>query len=138
MDQVGRVISTNDGMAKLEVKRVGGCGTNCAACSASCEANPEYIEIINTLGAKPGEFVEIVSDSGRVLKFMLMLYGIPLVFMIVGFLIGYQIFSGNPNQEIMSLVVGLLALVISGFVLKVIDKNSNASSSSINSMTRIL
>lgn len=138
MDQVGRVISTNEGMARLEVKRVAGCGTNCKGCASSCEVKAEYIDLINTLDAKPGEFVEIVSDTGRVLKFMLVLYGVPLLFLIAGFLVGYQMFAGNPNQEIMSLGVGILALVISGFIIKLIDKNSKASSSSINAMSRKL
>ncbi len=137
MDQVGRVISTNNGMARLEVKRLAGCGS-CKGCGSSCDVKAEYIDIINSLDVAPGDFVEIVSDTSRVLKFMLILYGVPLLFLIVGFLIGYQIFAGNPNQEIMSLGVGILALIISGVIVKMVDKNSNAHSININTMTRKL
>lgn len=140
MDRVGKVVNTNDGMASLEVRKVSSCGTNCASCSAACAQPPQVIEVINTLEAEAGDFVEIQADSGRVLKYMLLLYGIPLLFLIVGFGLGhsYLVNQNIENYEILSLLIGIVAMAIGGLVVRLIDKRSNVKSENINFMVRKL
>lgn len=140
MDRVGKVVNTNDGMASLEVRKVSSCGTNCASCSAACAQPPQVIEVINTLEAEAGDFVEIQADNGRVLKYMLLLYGIPLLFLIVGFGLGhsYLVNQNIANYEILSLLIGIVAMAIGGLVVRLIDKRSNVKSENINFMVRKL
>ncbi len=140
MEQVGRVISVKDGMASLEVRKVSSCGTNCASCSAGCNQEPMKIEVINSLGVQPGEYVEIKADSGRVLKYMLLLYGLPLLFMILGFGFSHSYFQSMQmeNYEIMSLLVGIVFLAVGAFIVRMIDKKSNVKSYNINQMVRKL
>lgn len=140
MERVGRVVSVNDGMAELEVRKVSSCGTNCASCQASCAQPPQLIKVYNTLQAKPGDFVEIKADSNRILKYMLVLYGIPLLFLIVGFIVGDSYFrgKGSSNYELMSLLVGILSMLVGGLVVRAIDKKTKVKSENINYMIRIL
>lgn len=140
MDRVGKVVDTKEGLASLEVRKVSSCGTHCASCSAACEQPPQVIEVINTLDAKAGDFVEIQADSGRVLKYMLLLYGIPLLFLIVGFGVGHSYLVGQNinNYEILSLLIGLIAFAFGGLIVRLIDKRSNVKSENVNFMTRKL
>lgn len=140
MDRVGRVVETQDGMANLEVRKVSSCGTNCASCSAACAQPPQVIKVINSLDAKPGDFVEVHADSGRVLKFMLLLYGIPLLFLIVGFGLGHSYLVENniANYEILALLIGLVSMAIGGLIVRFIDKKSNVKSENINYMVKKL
>lgn len=140
MEQVGKVISINDGMASLEVRKVSACGTNCATCSAGCNQDPLKIEVFNTLNVSPGDFVEIKADSSRVLKYMLILYGTPLLFLLFGVGISHSYFQklNMDNYEILSLLVGIVSLCIGALIVKRVDKKSDIKSYNINHMVRKL
>ena len=140
MEQVGKVVSVNDGMAKVAVRKISACGTNCSACSGSCNQEPQIIDIIDTLGVKEGDYVEVKGDSGRILKYMLLLYGLPLLFMIVGFGVSYSIFleRGYKNYELLSLCVGFVCLLAGGLAVKLIDSKSNIKSYNVNYMVKKL
>ncbi|MDO5028266.1 MAG: SoxR reducing system RseC family protein [Bacillota bacterium] len=140
MERVGRVISVKDGMADLEVRKVSSCGSNCASCSAACEQAPQVIKVIDSLQVQPGDFVEVKADSSRVLKFMLILYGIPLLFLIIGFSLGHSYFLSiqAKNYEILALLVGLVAMVLGAMVVRFIDKKSKVRSENINFMVKKL
>lgn len=140
MDRVGRVVATNDGMASLEVRKVSSCGTNCASCSAACDQPPQVIDVINSLNAEPGDFVEIQADSGRVLKYMLLLYGLPLLFLIIGFAVSHNYFfnKGYDNYEILSLLGGIVFMAVGALIVKIFDKKSNVKSYNINYMVKKL
>lgn len=136
MEMMGKVVSVNDGIAKLEVRRNGGCGGGCSSCASSCsDASIEIIDVINTLQAEAGDIVEIKADSSRVLKYMMILYGIPLLFLLIGSIGGYLYF-GNTVSEFIPLLVGIIAMVIGFIIVKIVDSKSNLSSEQINTMTR--
>lgn len=140
MERVGRVVRVNDGIAELEVRKVSSCGTSCASCSAACQQPPQVIKVIDNLQVKPGDFVEVQADSSRVLKFMLVLYGIPLLFLIVGFSLGHSYFSKaqSDNYELLALLVGLVSMAVGGFIVRLIDKKSKVKSENINFMVKKL
>lgn len=140
MERVGRVVTVNDGIAELEVRKVSSCGTSCASCSASCQQPPQVIKVIDNLQVKPGDFVEVQADSSRVLKFMLVLYGIPLLFLIVGFSLGHSYFlkAQRDNYELLALLVGLVSMALGGFIVRLIDKKSKVKSENINFMVKKL
>lgn len=134
MEKVGFVVSTEGNTAKLAVKKVSGCGTDCSACSGSCEQKSEILDINNTLGAKPGDFVEISTDSTKLIKYMLLIYGVPLLFLIVGFVAGFSV----SNNEMYSLLAGVLALALGGFIVNRVDKKIGNKARDLNQMLRIL
>ena len=134
MDQVGEVLSVKDGMANLKVRRVGGCGTSCGSCSAACDVDPDYINIRDTIGVKVGDYVEIGTNTSQVTKYMLLLYGLPLLGLIAGSILG----STFTDNEIYSVLGGVLGLILSIGVVKIFDKKSDIKSEDINYMIKKL
>ncbi len=86
MRQTGTVIAVNGSMATVRFKRTDACG-KCHACFTlnSTEAD---IELENSVGARIGDTVLIELHSGSVLNASLIMYGIPLVALIAGVVIG--------------------------------------------------
>lgn len=140
MDQVGKVLHVKDGIASLDVKRISSCGSSCGSCSAHCDVEGQRIDVIDTLNVDVGDYVEISTDTSRVFKYMLMLYGIPLVFLITGFVVSYNLFIKYDvaNYELYSFLVGLISMVVAGFILRQIDKSSKVQSFEINQMVKKL
>jgi len=139
MEQVGFVRRIIDGQAELEVRRTAGCGS-CNACSAGCEEKAHIVLMKNSLDAKVGDLVEITGDKQRLIKFTFITYMIPFIFLVTGVLIGDKVFrnAGNPNYELLSFGVGLIALAISYIVIKFIDMKIAKSDKTTISMTKIL
>ncbi len=124
MEQVGVVTQVRDSYAELAVKRVSACGENCKGCSASCDIEPHTISVPDTLNVRVGDYVELRSDSRKVLKYIFMIYGIPFVFLMVGIFLGsYLLKSYNVGQyEVFSVVIGIVMLLIGLGIVSAIDK----------------
>ncbi len=96
----GVVISVKDEIAEVDISENG----NCHECGAKMFCKPgsndkKILTVINKFGAKIGDRVEISVDGGVLLKVSLMLYGAPLLILIVGILIGLEIFKNqNPTE----------------------------------------
>ncbi|MEG1547165.1 MAG: SoxR reducing system RseC family protein [Clostridia bacterium] len=86
MKQTGKVIETRGEIAIVRFCRSDACG-HCNACFAigSREAD---IEIENVLGAAAGDTVVIELHGGSVLRASLLMYGIPIVALICGVVLG--------------------------------------------------
>lgn len=128
MKQRGQVVSVANDTAHIVVSRQSACGSNCAACGGNCAENKvDLIEINDAYGLKAGDYVELETDDKAVLSYIGLVYGVPLVFFILGFLIGISIFKNiHPaNYEIYSGLVGLVALIISYFCIRNVDKKFN-------------
>lgn len=136
MEQVGKIVGLKDGMAELEVRRPSACGTSCTACKVACDQNMTYLTLPNTLDGDLGDFVEIGTDSAKVIKFAFTAYGIPLVIFIGVVLLASRIFAGFSYQEALAMGLGVLSFALSHLVLKRIDKKNAAISDPI--MLRIL
>ncbi len=78
-----------DGTARVLVIRESACSGDCHKC-AGCGAAKERIlfEAVNTIGAKPGDMVNIQSESGPVLAGAAVLYMVPLVLFFLGYFLG--------------------------------------------------
>ena len=134
MEQVGFVRKIDGNNMELEVRRVSACGGGgCNSCSGSCEVAPHIITVPNKLNAKVGDFVEI-------LKFTALVYMVPLFFLIAGIAVGNMIFKGGgySNYEILSFITGVAFLLVSLFLVKLVDKRIAHKKDSTLSVTRIL
>src|SRR5690554_1295605 len=110
MNQIGFVTKTFKDKAQLEVKRPSACG-NCKACGASsCDTDGHLVTIKNKLNVQEGDYVELTAVSSNLIKFISIVYMIPFAFLILGILLGNNYFQGNNNQEILSFLVGMVAL----------------------------
>lgn len=123
MKQTGIVFELNDDKAKIIVTRLAACGSSCESCSAHCGENKqEYINVKNDIGLKIGDRVEITTDSKAVLKYISLVYGLPLIFLISGVVIGMLL----NLKEMYSLLVGFVFMIVSFIFIKTID-NKNGS-----------
>lgn len=92
MQQRAKVLSCEpEGMAQVLILRESACSGDCHKCSG-CGAVQQTMIIAarNRIGARPGHFVTVESESGPVLKAAAVLYMLPLVLFIAGYLIGMQ------------------------------------------------
>ena len=92
MQQRVKVLSCEpNGMARVSVLRQSACSGDCHKCAGCGAAEQTMIfTAINPIGAKPGDLVTVESASGPVLKAAAMLYMLPLVLFIAGYLLGMQ------------------------------------------------
>lgn len=128
MIQRGQVLKIKGDIAEVVVARPSACGSDCGACHASCaESKLESIEILNENGLEPGDFVELKSDSRAVLSYIGLVYGMPLLFFLLGLCL--SLFILNKMQvasfKMWSLIIAAICLVLSYFLIKNIDNNFN-------------
>lgn len=138
MKQIGFVTKTFKDKAQLEVKRPSACG-NCSACGASsCDIDGHMVTIKNKLNVKEGDYVELNAVSINLIKFISIVYMIPFAFLILGIFLGNSYFEGSNNQEVLSFLVGMVALAISIIPVRIIDKRISDKGESTVEMTRVL
>lgn len=140
MEQVGFVRNIIDGKVELEIKRVSGCGDNCKGCGNSCDIPAHVITLPNEINAKIGDFVELKGEPKKLLKYAMIVYMIPFVFLIAGIVIGNNYFKGmgNPNYEVLSFLTGLVSITISYFFVRIIDKNISKKGEQSISLVKVL
>ncbi|MCG2754052.1 MAG: SoxR reducing system RseC family protein [Desulfobacteraceae bacterium] len=98
----------------------------CESCSAKgfCDTmggdnNTVEIEAINAVGAKVNDRVTISFETSSLLKVSFLVYVIPVLFLILGVIIGDKIAPIlNYDQTIFSVLVGFLFLVAAFFFVK--------------------
>ena len=116
MEQRARVRRLmDDGKAQVMVIRESACSGDCHKCSG-CGAVQETLlfEAENPVGAKPGDLVVIRSESGPVLRSAAVLYMLPLVLFIAGYLVGMQWSMGG--------LIGALAFALSIVLIVCYDR----------------
>lgn len=86
MIQTGLVVAAGDGKATVRIVRSDACG-KCNACF-SFGKNEADIELDDPIGVAPGDRVRIELHGKSVFRASLLMYGIPLVALIAGVLIG--------------------------------------------------
>lgn len=140
MEQIGFVRNIIDGKLELEIKRVSGCGENCKGCGSSCDIPAHIITLPNKLNASIGDFVEIKGESKKLLKYAMIVYMVPFIFLIAGIVLGNNYFKsiGNPNYELLSFLTGLISIVLSYFILRIIDKRISDKDEQSISLVKIL
>lgn len=92
MEQRVKLLSCNaDGTAQVACLRESACSGDCHKC-AGCGAVQQTMIVTarNPIGARPGDMVTIVSETGPVLKAAAVLYLLPLVLFVAGYLVGMQ------------------------------------------------
>ncbi|WP_099191874.1 SoxR reducing system RseC family protein [Tepidibacter mesophilus] len=124
MDNIGRVVKTKDNFAKLEIRRASACGEKCSSCKGGCSTTGIYVNIENTLNAKSGDFVKIETETKSIMQIAFIVYLFPLFMLILGIFFSsfiYNQFDIPFSSELFSLSVGLIFMVVSGIVIKIVD-----------------
>lgn len=98
MEQTVKVLTcAPDGTAQVLRVRESACSGDCHKCSGCGAAKQNMIlTAVNPIGAKPGDTVVIRCDSGPVLAHAAVLYLMPLVLFIGGYLAGEHLWQMGP------------------------------------------
>ena len=121
MEQLARVKQVyGDGTAQVTVIRQNACSGDCHKCSG-CGAVQQtmLLQVVNAIGAKPGELVTVESESKPVLAGAAVLYLLPLVLFFAGYLAGELLWgNGAPAGCAAFLLSIVLAIVYDRRVAK--------------------
>ena len=116
MQQLVKVLTcAPDGSAQVACLRQSACSGDCHQCSGCGAVEQTMIFTArNPIGARPGDTVTVESATGPVLKAAAVLYMLPLVLFIAGYLVGMQWNLGA--------LIGGLAFVLSIVLIIVYDR----------------
>lgn len=117
----GIVIEAKDGKAKVELH------TNdaCEECTAKVfckpkDENANVLEVRDPIGVKPGDEVTINIEGSDILRASLKLYGIPLLLVVAGIILGSEVFK----DDILGIIMGLGSATLYYFGLYFVWKRS--------------
>ena len=98
-----------DGSAEVLRVRESACSGDCHKCSG-CGSSQQtmVIRAENPIGARVGDWVVIEAKSGEVLKAAVMLYIVPLVLFIAGYLLGEHLWQSGILFALAGLLIGLV------------------------------
>jgi sigma-E factor negative regulatory protein RseC len=98
-----------DGSAEVLRVRESACSGDCHKCSG-CGSSQQTMVICaeNPIGAKVGDWVVIEAKSGAMLKAAVMLYIVPLVLFIAGYLLGEHLWQSGILFALAGLLIGLV------------------------------
>ena len=113
MRQTGKVIETKGKKAIVRFVRSDACG-HCNACF-HLGSNEADIDIDNVLGAKAGDMVGIEMHGKSVLRASLILYGIPLIALLVG------AYLGSLQGDLYAALGGVLFAAGAFFILRALE-----------------
>lgn len=118
----GRVVKTENGIAKVRVVRDTACGDSCASCNL-CSNRERIIVAKNPIDAKVGDFVVVSEASAKILFYAFCVYIIPMILITFGYMM----------YEILGIIA---AIVVSITMMKFLDNKKRKDYNS--SIIRIL
>lgn len=117
MIQRGKVIKTQNNMAQAEIARSAACGDNCATCGL-CHAKNMTVLAENTAGAAEGDAVLISMSDKKVLGAAFLVYIIPVIMLIIGYIAGNAVFKSETGAILSGFVLMAAAFLIIMFIDK--------------------
>ncbi|HHY90583.1 MAG TPA: SoxR reducing system RseC family protein [Clostridiales bacterium] len=124
MNHVGQVLQLyEDNRAKVLIRRHTAC-SECGACKHGKQDMNMEIIAVNNANAKIGDVVEISMQTHNVLTAALLVYGIPLLMLIIGVVAGYAILQKmgfTAKLELYSVLIGLVLLILTYIALKIYE-----------------
>ena len=111
-DAIVTKLLPND-MAEVVVTRSTACGSNCGSCE-SCIFQSELKAVArNLINARPGQRVVIESRTSKVFSAAILVYVMPMVLFILGFVIATVLGA----SEGLAILVSFLALILAAVIL---------------------
>lgn len=125
MAQIGLVESVKDKNVFVKVIRQEACA-HCKMCTTGVNEGKEcVIEAVNQCHAEVGDTVEIDVQSNYFLRATAIMYGVPLIAMMIGIGLSLGVLQSLdvPAAELISAVIGL---ALTGIVYLIINKREKA------------
>lgn len=85
--QVRRIVDSTH--AEIFLQRQSACSGDCHKCAGGCTAAQETVQAvaINTIGAKPGDFVYVEAENRKIFAAIAAVYAVPLLLFFAGYFI---------------------------------------------------
>lgn len=119
MGEVGQVVSVDNERVTVILQRKEACA-KCRACSVGMKSQEMQIKAVNKCSAKVGDNVEIVLEEMNFVKAVLIMYGFPFLFFLLGVFGGYygSLALGMGNNELIGFVLGMLLVSAAYLIIK--------------------
>lgn len=119
MLQTGIVKKLNSSEAEVEITRSSACGENCASCGL-CPGQTARVFAINDINACVGDRVSIEMSDKNVLGAAFLVYIVPIIALITGYLLSDTIFKNEP----LGVLTGIIFMAVSFIIIIRIDRKS--------------
>jgi sigma-E factor negative regulatory protein RseC len=124
----GIVVESHGDRATIAVER----GSACKHCSAKALCRPfgetsNRIEVANPIGAEQGQRVVVAIEPTRLVRNAVVLYGVPLVALIIGAALGShvaRVLLGDNAADIGAIVGAAVFLAAALIALRVLDRRA--------------
>ncbi len=121
MKEFGKIIAVNGDKVDIKIQRHAACG-ECGACHVGKNQMEMILTSENSIGAQVGDEVELNIETVDFLSAVLIMYGIPLISLVLGILSGYYMLIAIGISEGMAqgiaALIGLFLMGISYAVIK--------------------
>jgi len=137
MIETGYVIGNTGKQAVVRIRRKKAC-EHCGMCKKGAEGME--ITLDNPLDAKEGDRVEVSMGDRMVLRASVIVYAIPLLFLLAGAALGYVFSSplGIANRDLAAALCGIVFTALSYTVVRSIDRRVTEKQGYLPRITRIL
>lgn len=116
MRELGQVIRVRGELAVLRVAKSTHCA-GCNACQMFDDGQPREIVARNDISAKSGDMVEIEINPRIVIGHSLLIFIFPIIFMILGYILGAGLSVQLRMGSEQSGIIGALSFFVLSFVL---------------------
>lgn len=117
MKTTGTVKSIEGKYAQVSVIRTSACdGCHSKDFCLSCSKKEMTVSVLNDIGAMPGDTVELFSPTGRVLGYAALVFVLPIVLSILGYIGAYYLFGeGSATLGALGAFVLTFAVICAAF-----------------------
>ena len=112
----GMVIQAADGLARIKVGR----HAECVSCGACASSRHVIVEVVNTLGACPGQRVVFVMPEQQVMTGAFVVFALPLLAAVIGILAGWEMALWLTVDGVVSSSYGAAAGGVFFFLLSLV------------------
>jgi sigma-E factor negative regulatory protein RseC len=136
MREIGCVTSVRGDAASIAMPMSGAC-KKCGICQMTAGGKEVLLEARNDAGAREGDTVEVEIAPGRVLAAAFIIYMIPILMTIVGFLVGNAA-AGSDSDSSLPIVLAVIFLVVSFVLVWLYDRRLRRADRRHAVVTRVL
>lgn len=125
MRQQAEVIAKRDAAVVVRLRNPGRACGNCSGCiRLTGEERPETqdLELVNTVAADIGDIVIVESTTKLLIKAVCILYGVPLLGLIAGYLVGLFITDDDSIAGLYSLSGLLLSVLVARLLARAVSQ----------------
>ncbi len=113
MGEIGEVIEVNGETVKVKLKRMEACA-KCRVCTAGMASEDMFVDAVNVCNASVGQKVQIELEGDMFLKAVAIMYGVPCLSLVFGFVAGYYgaLYLKLPYSEPIGFGFGIVCVLV--------------------------